>query len=76
MFSKPCVNDAIDVPQRNVAAGLALAKRHGLKIHARDLGGTEHRTVAFDIWSGDVWVRQNRGAAAESRKPVTSGAAA
>lgn len=43
---------------KNVEAGHALLKRHGLNISAEHLGGVGHRTLIFDIWNGHVWVKQ------------------
>ncbi len=52
--------NCVDVPCRNVAAGRLLVKERGFKVKAEDLGGTGHRQIIFDVWSGHVWVRQNR----------------
>lgn len=46
------------VGQKNAEAGRRLIERHGMRSKAEDLGGSGHRTVIFDIWSGHVWVRQ------------------
>jgi chemotaxis protein CheD len=42
----------------NVQAGRDLLQRHGLRIEAEHLGGLGHHSLLFEIWSGDVWVRQ------------------
>ncbi|MBI3772613.1 MAG: chemotaxis protein CheD [Gammaproteobacteria bacterium] len=42
---------------RNVTLGREILKQHGLKISAEHVGGTGHRQIIFDIWSGDVWMR-------------------
>lgn len=47
-----------DISQRNVDAGRDLLASHGFGLHAQDLGGQGHRNVVFDLWSGDVWMRQ------------------
>ena len=44
------------VAKDNVESGLRLLKEHGFKIKATDVGGTRHRKVIFDLWSGDVWL--------------------
>ena len=58
---RPC-SDVIDgcrnVSCKNSNIGRALLKQHGLNISAEHLGGSGHRNVIFDIWSGHVWVRQ------------------
>lgn len=46
------------VPDRNVAAARELMARHGFRIVAEHLGGHGHRSIIFEIRSGDVWVRQ------------------
>ncbi len=53
------LHDNAHVPARNVAAMRDLARRHGLRIAAEDVGGSGHRHVMFDIWSGHVWVRHH-----------------
>ncbi|ANE57281.1 MULTISPECIES: chemotaxis protein CheD [Methylomonas] len=52
--SKP---DRISVPDSNVIAGRELLAHHGFKLKAEHLGGTGHRNVIFDLWSGHVWMR-------------------
>lgn len=48
------------IGQRNIQAAEALVKRHGLLIAARDMGGSVHRQVCFDLATGDVWIRRGR----------------
>jgi len=47
----------MDVAARNVDAGLDLLHHYGLALTSMHLGGTGHRQVVLDVWSGDVWVR-------------------
>ena len=47
----------IDVATRNVEAGLQLLAVHGFAPSAMHLGGSGHRQVILDLWSGDVWLR-------------------
>jgi chemotaxis protein CheD len=49
--------EIMDVAARNVEAGLELLLHHGLTLTSMHLGGTGHRQVVLDVWSGDVWVR-------------------
>ncbi len=49
----------LSISCRNERVALALAKQNGLKVHSTQLGGTGHRQVIFDVWTGDVWVRHN-----------------
>jgi chemotaxis protein CheD len=46
-----------DVAARNAETARELARKSGLHIAAEDLGGEGHRSIIFDIWSGDVWVK-------------------
>jgi chemotaxis protein CheD len=48
---------AVDVASRNIDAGLHLLAEVGLEVTSMHLGGTGHRQVVLDVWSGDVWVR-------------------
>jgi chemotaxis protein CheD len=54
-----CLGDnCSSVSCKNVIFGRDILKRHGLKISAEHVGGSGHRQIIFDIWSGDVWMRQ------------------
>ena len=50
---------AVDVAARNIDTGLRLLTERGLALTSMHLGGTGHRQVALDNWSGDVWVRHS-----------------
>ena len=50
---------AVDVAARNIDAGLHLLADIGLEVTSMHLGGTGHREVVLDVWSGDVWVRHH-----------------
>jgi len=47
-----------DVAGRNVQVARSLITSNGFKIEAEDMGGSGHRQLIFDIWSGDVWLRK------------------
>jgi chemotaxis protein CheD len=47
-----------DVPDRNIDTGRQLMAQHGFRVLAEDLGGDGHRSVVFDLWSGDVWLKK------------------
>ena len=47
----------INVPNKNVKAARDLAKRYALNVKGANLGGSGHRQIVFDVWSGHVWVR-------------------
>jgi chemotaxis protein CheD len=34
-----------------------LLAKAGFTVSAENIGGSGSRTVVFDVWSGDVWVR-------------------
>ena len=57
-------NDARHLEQRlalaaslNIRAALDLAERYHLRLTAQDMGSTGYRTIMFDLWNGNVWVR-------------------
>ena len=43
---------------KNALIAPYLLKKYGFKIASHDLGGTQHRKVIFEVWSGDVWLRK------------------
>lgn len=55
----PCQgnSDSISVSDKNTHAGRSFLKQHGFTLKAEHLGGTGHRNVIFDIWSGHVWMQ-------------------
>lgn len=57
---KPSASGTWGVQDRNIVAADELMAKYGIKVAARHLGGDGHRTVYFDLWSGDVWVRHRR----------------
>ncbi len=50
--------DCTSVSCRNTGTAKSIIAMHGFKIEAHDLGGTGHRNIVFDVWSGHVWVKQ------------------
>ena len=59
MFEQPRKPPAaIDVCARNMEAARELIVQHGFSLQAQDMGGHGHRNVIFDLWSGNVWLRQ------------------
>lgn len=67
--SQPLQAGCLDVPRKNVLAGRALVRQHGLKLKAEHLGGQGHRNLIFDIWSGDAYLKF-WGQNAEQKRPV------
>lgn len=47
----------LNVSDNNVIVGRKLLKEYGFNIKAEHSGGTGHRNVIFDLWSGHVWMR-------------------
>ena len=56
-FPRQTGNNRASVPDNNIQVGRQLLKQHGFTIKAEHLGGTGHRNVIFDVWSGHVWMR-------------------
>ncbi|MDO9139388.1 MAG: chemotaxis protein CheD [Methylobacter sp.] len=44
---------------QNVQAARRLAKKYSFTCVAEHLGGIGHRTVIFDVWNGEVWVKHS-----------------
>lgn len=79
MFSCMPKSAASQVGHRNVEAARRLMAEHGFSCVAEHLGGTGHRNVIFDIWSGHVWMKHQPQAVpcrlpkeGEAPVPVTS----
>lgn len=49
---------AVDVSRRNIEAGRTLLQQYGFSVQAENVGGDGHRKVLFEVWSGNVWVKQ------------------
>lgn len=54
------------VAMDNATAARALLLRHGFRAGGECLGGSGHRNVVFDLWSGEAWVRRGEPAAARA----------
>jgi chemotaxis protein CheD len=50
---------AASIGAQNVISGLRLLEGLGHEVVARHVRGDGHRQIVFDVWSGDVWVRQH-----------------
>ena len=57
MFSFAAGRGALDIGNRNIEVGRLLLRRHGLEPASQHLAGVGHRSIVFDVASGDVWVR-------------------
>ena len=56
-FPNQSKTSVISVPDNNIAIGRELLSYYGFSINAEHLGGTGHRNVIFDLWSGHVWMK-------------------
>ncbi len=50
----------LGVGNRNGQAARSFLQRHGIRIVSENLFGQGHRTILFDLGSGEVWVRRAR----------------
>lgn len=48
------------ISETNVNFGRAAVVQCGFHLTTEDMGGSGHRNVILDLWSGDVWVRKAR----------------
>jgi chemotaxis protein CheD len=62
MFPGLSLGESLTIGSKNIQVGLAALTRCGYNIINYDLAGGTNRTVVFDLWSGEVWVRQGQGA--------------
>ncbi len=53
--------NVLDIGTRNIEAARRLLHQHGLATASEHLAGIGHRSIVFDIASGDVWVRHMSG---------------
>jgi chemotaxis protein CheD len=57
MFPDAPESETPDIGTKNVKAARRLITQHGFSCVASHLGGTGSRTVIFEVWSGDVWIK-------------------
>lgn len=57
MFPALTAGDGYDLGARNWLFVEEILGLLGHPIEAHHVGGVGHRTIAFDVWSGDVWLR-------------------
>jgi chemotaxis protein CheD len=58
MFSEILKDVNINVGEKNIQKADELVKKYGFNVASKDMGGTEHRSILFDIWNGDVWLKK------------------
>jgi chemotaxis protein CheD len=57
MFSRHLQKGLLSIASRNIQAAVTLMAQHHLTPVSQDVGLYGHRTVIFDVWNGNVWVR-------------------
>jgi len=60
MFPNQKKRKSNDIGLKNIEAVRGQLDKHGFYSHAEHLGGSGHRYIVFDVWSGNVWVRHHR----------------
>jgi chemotaxis protein CheD len=58
MFPDSHQGAARHVGTKNVEAARRLVRTHGMTCTSEHLEGIGHRTIIFEVWSGQVWVKQ------------------
>ena len=62
MFSKFESGDLMKVGERNIAEAKKGLESMGIKIIFEDVGGTKPRSLRFDLWDGETYIRQTKEA--------------
>ena len=73
MFPGLTLGESLSIGTKNIHMGLAILNRSGFNILNYDLAGGTNRTVVFELWSGEVWVRQGQPQTSEGRSTTPSG---
>jgi len=58
MFPDLTLDEILSVGSKNIYMGERILGECGFKVARSDLAGASQRMVIFELWSGDVWVRQ------------------
>jgi chemotaxis protein CheD len=58
MFPDLSLDEILSIGAKNIYMGEHILREQGFTILKSDLAGTAQRMVIFELWSGDVWVRQ------------------
>jgi chemotaxis protein CheD len=59
MFTHQNAINGLSIGQKNIVTVRNLLAKNQFNIHAEHLGGSGHRYIIFDVWSGYVWVRHH-----------------
>lgn len=68
MFSPTHGQGKSSIGEQNAISGLRLLEGLGHKVAAKHLRGDGHRQIVFDVWSGEVWVKQHAPLATSKRE--------
>lgn len=60
MFPQANIDINMQVGHINVLEARRLIKHYGFKSTAENMGEAGHRSIIFQIWNGEVWVRHNK----------------
>ena len=74
MFPDLSLDEVLSIGAKNIFMGERFLHQHGFSVAKSDLAGTAQRMVIFELWNGDVWVRQgvkrlNEASSLEPFKP-------
>jgi chemotaxis protein CheD len=58
MFPDLSLDEILSVGSKNIHMGERQLEALGFSVTTSDLAGVAQRMVIFELWSGDVWVRQ------------------
>jgi len=56
-FPTRCQTNDLSIPDNNIRAGKNLLRLHGFTTKAVHLGSTGHRSIVFELWNGNVWLK-------------------
>jgi len=70
MFPDLSLDEVLSVGSKNIYMGERLLGEWGFKVAKADLAGISQRMVIFELWSGDVWVRQGPKRPADPEGPA------
>ena len=62
MFPALGKGTVLEVGVRNIALATEVLGQMGCSVASQHVGDIGYRTIIFDVWSGDVWVRHHRHA--------------
>jgi chemotaxis protein CheD len=57
MFPDYSIGQGTTICEKNILAAREFLKQKNLELVSDDVGSVGHRTIIFDIWNGNVWVR-------------------